>query len=362
MNKNLRILLGVIGIFLLIYILWNVRTIIYYFFTATIIAFVGRPLMSLLGRIRIKGRHLPNWSRALVVMISLILILFGFFQLIIPTVISQANIIASMDPEILTEQLEPQIALLADELEKFGTSPDEIETAMADEVTRIFGVAKISDIMRTFIGGLTDSFIAVFSILFITFFLMKDGTIVDNMVKSLTPDKYLESINSIFNKTKNLLSRYFIGVLLQIGIIMTIISVGLTLIGVDNAIIIGLLAGVFNIIPYLGPLLGGAIGISLAVTTELHIQPDLMVTAFALKALSVFVTAQMVDNFVLQPLIFSKSVKAHPLEIFIVILAAGTLGGVVGMILAVPLYSFLRIVAKEFFNGYKVVQGLTKNL
>ena len=84
--------------------------------------------------------------------------------------------------------------------------------------------------------------------------------------------------------------------------------------------------------------------------------------AFGLQALSVFVVAQMIDNFVLQPTIFSKSVKAHPLEIFLVILSAGSLGGIVGMILAIPLYSFLRIVAKEFFNGYKVVQGLTKNI
>lgn len=361
-NKNLRIILGIIGFILLMYILWNVRTIIIYFFSATIIAFIGRPLIRLLSKVRIKQWALPNWLKSVLVLFTFGLLLFGFFQLIIPTVIAQANIISNIDPNVMVEQLEPQIQQFTGWLERFEISSQEVEDLLVSEISRIFQVGKISDYLTTFISGLTDSLIAVFSVLFITFFLLKDGNIVDNVVTSLTPDKYLDSIQKIFMKTKDLLSRYFIGVVLQILIIMAVISIGLSIIGVKNAIIIGLIAGIFNIIPYLGPLIGGLIGISLAITTQLQLVPGLDVTAFGIKALLVFITAQMVDNFVLQPLIFSKSVKAHPLEIFLVILAAGSLGGVVGMILAVPLYSFIRIVAKEFFNGYKVVQGLTKNI
>lgn len=361
-NKNLRILLGLIGLIILLYILWNVRTIIIYFFSATIIAFIGRPLMGLLSKVKIKEWTVPNWLKSVIVLLSFGLLLFGFFQLIIPTVISQANIISGIDPNVMVQKLEPQIEMFTGWMERFDISSKEIEDLLVTEIGRIFQVGQISDYLTTFISGLTDSLIAVFSILFISFFLLKDGTIVDNVVKSLTPDKYLDSIQKIFGKTKNLLSRYFIGVILQILIIMTVISIGLSIIGVKNAIIIGLIAGIFNIIPYLGPIIGGLIGISLAITTQIQVYPDLDVGTFGLKALAVFITAQMIDNFVLQPLIFSKSVKAHPLEIFIVILAAGSLGGVIGMILAVPLYSFIRIVAKEFFNGYKVVQGLTKNI
>ncbi|MFY0644746.1 MAG: AI-2E family transporter [Bacteroidia bacterium] len=362
MNKNLRILLGVIGFLLMVYVLWNVRTIIYYFFTAAIIAFIGRPLVGLLGRIKIKGKTLPNWLKSLAVLVTFGLLLFGFFQMIIPTVISQANIISTIEPEQMVERFQPQIKTVTGWLDKFDITQEEMETLLIEQFGRIFEVGEISVYLSNIISGLTDTLIAVFSILFISFFLLKDGTIVDNVVSSLTPDNYMESINKIFHKTKNLLSRYFIGIVLQILIIMTIITVGLTIIGVKNAIIIGLLAGIFNIIPYLGPLLGGLLGISLALTTQIQIYPDLDITTFGIQALIVFWVAQLVDNFVLQPLIFSKSVNAHPLEIFLVILSAGSLGGVAGMILAVPLYTFLRIVAKEFFNGYKVVQGLTKNL
>ena len=362
MNKNLRILLGVIGFIVLAYVLWNVRTIIYYFFTAAIIAFIGRPLVGLLGKIHIKDKKLPNWLKSIVVLFAFGLLLFGFFQMIIPTVISQANIISTIEPEQMVERFQPQIKTVTTWLDKFDFSQEEFEILLVEQFGRIFEVGEISEYLSSIISGLTDTLIAVFSILFISFFLLKDGTIVDNVVASLTPDKYMESINKIFHKTKNLLSRYFIGIVLQILIIMTIITLGLTIIGVKNAIIIGLLAGIFNIIPYLGPLLGGLLGISLALTTQLQIYPDLDIATFGLKALAVFAVAQMTDNFVLQPLIFSKSVNAHPLEIFLVILAAGSLGGVGGMILAVPLYTFIRIVAKEFFNGYKVVRGLTKNL
>ncbi|MBR9859247.1 AI-2E family transporter [bacterium] len=362
LNRNLRILLGVIGVILLVYVLWNVRTIIYYFFTAVIIAFIGRPLMALLGQVHFKNWYLPNWLKSLVVLFTFLGILFGFFQMIIPKVISQANIISEIEPDALVEQLQPHIERTVGWLDKFDFNEKELEEMITTEVSKIFQVSEISSYFTNILSGLTDSLIALFSILFISFFLLKDGTIVDNVVESLTPDKYLEKIKAIFKQTKNLLSRYFIGVVLQILIIMTIISVGLGIVGVENAIIIGLVAGIFNIIPYLGPIIGGLIGMSLALTTQLQVVPDFDVSSFLFRVLSVFVVAQMVDNFVLQPLIFSKSVKAHPLEIFIVILAAGSLAGVVGMILAVPAYSFIRIVAKEFFNGYKVVQGLTKNI
>ena len=200
MNKNLRILLGVIGFILLIYVLWNVRTIIYYFFTAAIIAFIGRPLVALMGRIQIREKKLPNWLKSLLVLASFVLLLFGFFQMIIPTVISQANIISQIDPTQMVEKFQPQIQAFTSWMERFDVDQSQVEEVITQEFSRIFEVGEISDVLTSFIGGLTDSLIAVFSILFISFFLLKDGTIVDNVVTSLTPDKYIDSINKIFNK------------------------------------------------------------------------------------------------------------------------------------------------------------------
>jgi predicted PurR-regulated permease PerM len=361
-NKNIRILLGVLGVVLLGYILWNVRTIIIYFFAAAIIAFVARPLMRLLGKVKIKEFELPNWLKSALVLACFIFIMFGAVQMLIPTVLTQADIISQIDTNLLLERLQPQMDAVMKWAKKANINEVELEEMLRSEINKIFTIGDIGSYIKGFISGLADSLIAAFSVLFISFFLIKDGNIVDNVVASLTPDKYLDKIKTIFNDTKNLLSRYFIGVIIQISIIITVVSIGLMLLGVKNALFIGVLAGIFNIIPYVGPLLGGTIGISLAITSQLEHIPDLNIVQFGLLAIIPFTVAQLLDNFVLQPLIFSKSVRAHPLEIFIVILAAGNLGGVVGMIVAVPVYSFLRIVAREFFNGYKVVQGLTKNI
>ncbi len=361
-NRTVQLILWILGVLVLGYILWNVRSIISYFFIAAIIAFVARPTMRLLGKVKIKNWVMPNWLKAAIVLITFVLILVGAVNLIIPTVVHQADIISKIDTDNLINKIQPQIQAATGWMEKANINEAEVQKSLEEEVSNLFNIGNIGSYIKGIIGGLTDSLIAVFSILFISFFLIKDGNIVDNVVDSLTPNNYLDKIKTIFNDAKNLLSRYFIGVIIQISIVMLVITIGLTILGVNNALLIGLIAGIFNIIPYVGPLIGGAVGVSLAITSQLEIDPTMDILSFGLLALIPFAVAQLLDNFVLQPLIFSQSVKAHPLEIFIVILAAGSLGGVLGMILAVPIYSFLRIVAREFFNGYKVVQGLTKNI
>jgi len=361
-NKNVRLALWIIGVLILGYVLWNVRTIIYYFFAAAIIAFIARPLMRLLGKVRIKGWAFPTWLKSSIVLVAFVAIIAGLFKMIIPTVVEQAHIISKIDAKNVVERIQPQIESVTSFMEKANIDQEELQSILQDEVSKIFSIGDIGTYITGFLSGITGSLIAAFSILFISFFLLKDGSIVDNVVASITPDKYLEKIKTIFDETKDLLTRYFVGVVIQISIVMIVITVGLSILGVKNALLIGVIAGVFNIIPYIGPILGALVGISLAATGQLEAHPDLSMTTFVLSAIIPFAVAQALDNFVLQPLIFSKSVKAHPLEIFLVILAAGSLAGVVGMIVAVPAYSFLRIVAKEFFNGYKVVQGLTKDL
>ena len=361
-NKNLRLILGLLGLLVLIYIVWNVRLIIVYFFIATIIAFVARPLMALLSKVHINKWRLPSWSKASIVLLALVMIFAGIFRMIIPTVLHQADIISKIDSGLLLDRIQPGMDNLYHWMDQAKLDPEELEQSALNEISKLFSINDLGGFFSDLLGGLADTLIAIFSILFISFFLLKDGRIVDNVISSLSPDKYLEKIRVIINDTKNLLSRYFIGIIAQVSIVMIVISLGLSLVGVENALFIGLLAGIFNIIPYVGPLLGGSLGWILAMTAQLEVDPELNLLSFGALALLPFVVAQLLDNFVLQPLIFSKSVKAHPLEIFIVILAAGSLAGVLGMIIAVPVYSFLRIVAREFFNGYKIVQGLTKNI
>ena len=158
--------------------------------------------------------------------------------------------------------------------------------------------------------------------------------------------------------------RYFIGILVQVSGIFTIVTLGLTCVGVgfNHSLLIGLLAAVLNVIPYLGPVIGAALGMTLGIITHLNLDLYSELMPLALLMLMVFVIAQLVDNFIFQPFIYSSSVNAHPLEIFLVIMVAGSLAGIPGMIFAIPSYTVLRVFAKEFFNKIKVVKKLTRKI
>ena len=204
--------------------------------------------------------------------------------------------------------------------------------------------------------------IGIFAVLFIAFFLLKDGFLFSRIVFTITPEAHIEKIKNILEHSHNLLRRYFIGLMVQSLIMATMVGISLSLLGVQNALLIGLFAGLVNIIPYLGPWLGAAIGVLIALSTSIQLDFQTEVIPLLVRVLLVFVVAQQIDGFVVQPLVLGNSVKAHPLEIFIVVLMAGTIGGITGMVVAIPVYTILRVVAKEFLSEFKVVDSLTRDL
>ena len=102
----------------------------------------------------------------------------------------------------------------------------------------------------------------------------------------------------------------------------------------------------------------------MTISSTIEMSPDFYTETLPLilKVVGVFLTMQMLDNFLLQPFIFSNSVKAHPLEIFIIILVGAKLGGITGMILAIPAYTVIRVIAKIFLSEFRIVQQITGGL
>ncbi|MFT7590467.1 MAG: putative PurR-regulated permease PerM [bacterium] len=360
-NQIVRFALGIAGLVLLIWFSWQVKQVFIYFALSIVLALMGRPLMSALTRVKVKSKTVPDWLSAMAVIAAYLFLLTLFFKFLIPVLASQIDIIVNLDVELLMGEFNGPITALESWFKDMNINGMNRE-AIQEQIVSNLNFDRVSKAFENIMSGLGGILIGFMSVLFITFFLLKDKEIVNNIVDTLTPDKYLKSIHNILSDTKDLLTRYFIGVAIQVSIITAIVSIGLSIFNVPNALLIGFIAGLINIIPYIGPLIGATFGISLSLLSHVHMQLPGELAPLILKILTVFGVAQLTDNFLLQPLIFSKSVKAHPLEIFVVIMASGMIAGVVGMILAVPTYTFLRIVAKEFFQGYKVVQGLTKDL
>jgi predicted PurR-regulated permease PerM len=220
----------------------------------------------------------------------------------------------------------------------------------------------IQSVFSGIVGAFGNILVAFMSVFFISFFFLREQGLFDNIIAGLVPGGYEDQTREAVGITSDLLIRYFIGILTQTTIITIFVSIALSLLGVKNALLIGFFAGFMNIIPYLGPLFGASFGLLITISSNLNEPFYGVLLPIIIKVLIVFAIIQLIDNIILQPNIFSKSVKAHPLEIFILVLVAAKLGGILGMVLAIPLYTVFRVVGKVFLNKFKVIQNLTKNM
>jgi predicted PurR-regulated permease PerM len=359
MKTPSKILISTIFLVLAAFLFWYFRSIIIYLSVASVLSLLGSPLVSQLKKIKIGKKNINQALAAFLALIILLLMFTGFIAAFIPLVIKQARTIIEIDPVLVFNNLvEP---LLKWEIiynrYHYYLDYNTLQTYFHEKLFLFFDIARLSKIFN-FIAALTgDMFIAVFSISFITFFFLKDRVLIHSMILDLTPAGYESRVSNVIGDIKKLLTRYFIGVFIQVLLIISFVTIGLSIFDVKNALLIGFLAGILNVVPYIGPLIGALIGVLIAISTGLETTSITLMLPFILKIALVFISIQLVDNIVFQPLIYSSSIKAHPLEIFLVILAAGKIGGIAGIILAIPIYTILRVIAKEviakFRNGKK---------
>ena len=222
--------------------------------------------------------------------------------------------------------------------------------------------SRIPRLFTSIVGRLGNFIVGIFSVIFIAFFFLREQGLFDNMISGIIPDKHVHQSMQAISQTSNLLIRYFTGVLVQMTLITLFVSILLSVLGVKNALLIGFFAALMNVIPYVGPIIGAGFAVIITVSSNLDVSFYDEMVPLILKVFGVFAIMQMLDNFILQPNIFSKSVKAHPLEIFIIVLVGAQVGGVGGMVLAIPVYTVVRVVAKVFLSEFKIVQSITKGL
>lgn len=360
MNQGVKNIITLITVVIGFLLAWKLKTIVGYVLISLVLALIGRPIILILKKPSFKGKKLPNGLIAAFTLLILFIFFSGVFSLFIPLVMEEARIISSINFENVAEGLKEPINDCQNWLQtNHLMSP---ENNLEDELFSIFSFTQVGTLFNSIFGILGNSLIGLFSIMFITFFFLKEKYLVNTVITAFTPEDKQENINNILKNTKELLSRYFIGIIIQIAAITLLVSTSLSFLGVQHAILIGFLAGVINVIPYIGPIIGGIIGVLIGISTNLHLDFYNEILPLSGKIFLVFAAMQLIDNFVFQPLIFSNSVKAHPLEIFLVVLSAGIIWGISGMIVAIPFYTLLRIIAKEFLSEFKVIEQLTKNL
>jgi len=363
-SKPKYLLIG-LAITLICITAWYLKTIVIYVSIAIIISLIGQPLVRFFSSIKIKKFKLPKGFSAFLALLTILFALIFLISMFIPLLIEEGKIIEKINPnDILTAFKEP-LSNLNYTLQKYQISHgngENLENILAAELSSIIGFQDISSyaqIMLSFTGSIIGG---TFAILFMAFFFMKDEHLIYDIILLLTPPKYTEAIKDIMRDTKRLLTRYFIGILFDMLFVAALTTISLSLLGVRNALLIGMFAGLVNVIPYVGPLIGATFGILIGVTSNIGLDFHTQLLPLIYKIATSFLIIQLLDAMVFQPLVISNIVKAHPLEIFIVILIAGSLAGIGGMIVAIPVYTILRIIAKEFLNNFKIIQKLTSKL
>jgi predicted PurR-regulated permease PerM len=328
---------------------------------------MGRPLVDLFCRIRIKNWYFPRSISAFITLIIIWALIILFFVIFIPLVTSQLNSFSAIDSEKIVQLIQGPLNKAENLIRSLNKNLSN-DLSLQEYITgKISGVLNI-DLIQNFLGSLIDALgniiVAVFSITFITFFFLKDQQLFFESILIWVPDAYVDNVTRALDSIKKLLTRYFIGIVIQSSCIMILVTIGMTIVGIDfqQALVMGLILGILNVIPYVGPWLGLFIALIMGVAT--HINQDFNTVVIPLVTYMIIVEAvtHIIDNVLFQPIIFSNSVKAHPLEIFIVVLAAGFVAGVPGMIFGIPAYTVLRVFAREFFNNFKAVQRITSSL
>jgi predicted PurR-regulated permease PerM len=334
---------------------------------SAVLSLIGRPVVELLGKLRYKKFYLPKALKAAITLLFLWTIFFTFFRVFIPLVIQQANQLSSIDVQRLVSSINGPINWAENIFHQYNLDTESnrsLQEYITNKMASVFNLGMITNFFGYIASILGNFVIALFAVSFITFFFLKDEKLFANAIIMLIPTEYEDEMKRALRSVRHLLGRYFIGILVQITCIIILITIGLTIVGLSfkQGLVIGLFVGILNVIPYVGPVAGAILGVLMGVITHLSLDFSSQLLPLIIYMLLVFISVQIIDNVVFQPVIYSSSVHAHPLEIFIVLLVAGSLGGIIGMILAIPGYTVLRVFAKEFFNNFKVVKKLTENI
>lgn len=278
--------------------------------------------------------------------------------------VQEANALAKVDYAAVGRSLQDPLEKINNWLIRHGVELDSRspEQIVRETLTNVLNPSSISAFFSSSISAFSTLLVGLFSVAFITFFFLQEQGMFASFVTALVPEKHEARTREAIDDISHMLTRYFAGVALQVLIIAVYVSVFLSILGVKNAVLIGFFAALLNLIPYLGPLLGGMLGVLIAITTNLEADFNGVLLPLAGKVALVFVTVQMLDNYVLMPLIYSSTVKAHPLEIFIIILVGAQLNGILGMVLAIPTYTVVRVIARTFLSRFKIVQQFTNRL
>ncbi len=365
MLKSGRTFWIVVSLIIGTYLLYYFSDLVSFILASWVLSMLGQPIMRFfLERLKLRKFRWGTSISAILTIILYILLIVMIGVLFIPIIIEQGSHLANLDYNQIGISLQQPITYINNKLQSLGLMSS--EQNVLDQLKLIFQKWFRPERLSTLFGSIlqigSNLALAIGSIIFITFFFLQESGLFQEYLVAIVPKRHEQKISHILHDSSALLRRYFSGILLQITIFCLVTYFALSVMGIRNALLIGFFGGIMNVIPYVGPII--AMGFAAFITLTGYVGLDFahQVLPLSLKAIGGVFAGQLIDNWLVQPILFSKTVKAHPLEIFIVILASAKIGGITGMVLAIPGYTVLRVIAKAFLSQYKIVRKITEEM
>ena len=344
------------------FLVWYFSEIVIFIVVAVVVSIIGSPMVELLDRIRFRKLKFPHILSVIITLLLMVVLFFGLISFFIPLIVKEANMISNIDGKALMDYYKYEIAWTQDFLLRYGIMPKgaTIDSSLKDFALKLVDFGLFSNILSKIISFAGTFLFSVFSILFLSLFFLYDNRMMPRLILLVVPQKYEEQTRNVMTKSRKLLSRYFIGLIIQVLLNILTYSLALIIVGAKGALVIAFFAGIIIVIPYLGGIIAIITGILLGVTGVISMGDYAHIVSMALKIFIAMLAVQLIDNNVFQPYIQGKVVQAHPVEIFLLILAAASIGGIPAMIIAIPAYGFLKIVAVEFLSQFRLIQKISE--
>ena len=345
-----------IGLLIISFLIF--RSVLTYIAISAVFALITRPIFIKINQFKIKSFSISTGFSALITIIFFYSSLLVFLATFIPSIAKETQVITKINPQELISSLEIPIKKIETFIASYSEGKVSIQSYLKEKLTSVINISAISQWINLFTTLTGDLFISFFAISFITFFFIKDATLITESVYSIIPKTLRADTNDILSQVKNKLTRYFVGICIEVFLVFVFNAIGLWAINVESFLVIALFAGIINVIPYVGPLIGIIFGCLIVLTTNYELPFTTELLPLIGYTSLIMVITQLLDNMILQPIIYSNSVNAHPLEVFLVILIAGNAYGIVGMIIAIPTYSVIRVIIKEIRINSKFLNDI----
>ena len=364
MDQRIKNIIVALAVILFGFLVYYFSYIVTYILIAAVLSLIGRPLVQKFQKIKYRRFQIGKSAAAFLTLFTLWFGLICFFGFLIPLVVSEVDQLSTINVQDVITYLNDALAQLKISFPQFAPNIPEggnLQSYLENQLKGLLNVGEVSHFFGSVATAFGNFFLMIFSVSFILYFFLKEEDLFENWLLVLAPVKFESRVSVVMDKVAILLKRYLIGMLLQVLGVMVLSVLGYSIagLGFGHAVVVGVFAGILNVIPYIGPWIGGLFGLVVAVANNLNSSFTEVTLPLMFWMLVVVLVVQFVDNMIFQTVIYSNSIRAHALEVFFVILMAGSIAGIPGMILGIPVYTVLRVIAGEFLSEFKIVQQLT---